>query len=179
MRGRLASLPEAQRRSLSAEIEGHLASIDLLDENARTALYVPLAGEVDIAALLAARWQRDLPVWLPRMREDGALDFVAVRDPSQLRTARHGIRQPRAELAATPLPELEAVVLPGLAFDEVGVRLGRGGGYYDRSLASHPPGRPHRIGVAFAFQILEALPRAPHDLRVDTLITEHGARDPR
>ncbi len=114
------------------------------------------------------------------MRPDGALDFVAVRSPTELVRARHGVREPAPELASTPLGELEVLVVPGLAFDRSGVRLGRGGGYYDRSLGgASVDTRPRTVGVAFACQCVDELPTATHDLRVDTIVTEHGVEDPR
>jgi 5-formyltetrahydrofolate cyclo-ligase len=68
------------------------------------------------------------------------------------------------------LDEIDCVVMPGVAFSQDGLRLGRGGGYYDSTLVRMP--RAARIGVAFDVQVLPALPREPHDAPLDAVVTE-------
>ncbi len=180
MRGALELLPAATRARASLQIVSQLVALKAFSEAEAIALYAPLPGEVDVGELLRARFAEGAPLWLPRMRADGALDFVAVGSMGELRQVRHGIREPRPDLPATPIAELDLLVLPGLAFDRRGVRLGRGGGFYDRSLGgASRDSRPRLVGVAFGCQRVERLPAAPHDLRVDTLVTEHGAEDSR
>ncbi len=183
MRRALAELEPATRRAWSARIADQLEGLDWFRNAPRVAFYASLPDEVATEALLAARWRDGAAVFLPRMRADGALDFVAVRREADLRASRHGIREPRPDLPAADLTEIDVVVVPGLAFDATGLRLGRGGGYYDRTFGvprlRDPEVRPRLVGVAFALQILDALPRAAHDLHVDLLITEHGRTIPR
>jgi 5-formyltetrahydrofolate cyclo-ligase len=82
-----------------------------------------------------------------------------------------GAREPAGDTPASP-PDL--VLVPGLAFDPAGFRLGRGGGFYDRFLESLPSPRPALCGVGFSGQIVPSIPREPHDARVDFLLTEKG-----
>jgi 5-formyltetrahydrofolate cyclo-ligase len=63
--------------------------------------------------------------------------------------------------------------VPGLAFTRKGLRLGRGGGYYDRYLAALPP-TTLKIGVCFALQLVDAMPTEPHDQRMNAVVTEEG-----
>jgi 5-formyltetrahydrofolate cyclo-ligase len=86
-----------------------------------------------------------------------------------------GLREPDPlRCRRVAIAELECVFVPGLAFDETGMRLGRGGGYYDSFLAKVPGALP-RIGLFFATQKLEAVPREAHDQTLRCVITENGA----
>ena len=80
----------------------------------------------------------------------------------------YGVRQPSARTGVS-LSKLDVVVVPGVAFDRRGNRLGRGKGYYDRFLKKLPK-KTHRIGLAFDFQILPAMPVSRHDLGVDKVL---------
>ncbi len=86
-----------------------------------------------------------------------------------LRCGPHAALEPGGGEVAPP-PDL--VIVPGLAFDPSGGRLGRGGGYYDRWIEGNP-GLP-RIGVCFALQVVEKVPREDHDARVGKVVTEEG-----
>ena len=81
-------------------------------------------------------------------------------------------RTPRAARALAP-EELDCVLVPGLAFDARGTRLGRGGGYYDAALTQFDVGTP-RIGIMFACQQAPEVPRDAHDQTTDLVVTENG-----
>ena len=85
-----------------------------------------------------------------------------------------GLRQPTRAAAVVPPQEIDAMVIPGLAFDRGGIRLGRGRGYYDRFLGDHAP--EMTIGVIPASRLVEALPNTAHDQAVGWLVTESGVR---
>jgi 5-formyltetrahydrofolate cyclo-ligase len=90
-----------------------------------------------------------------------------------------GILQPDPERTrAVEWRTIQVVVLPGLAFDLRGYRLGRGAGYYDRSLPALGPGA-RRIGLAFECQVVECMPADPHDVPVDRIVTEDRVTSPR
>lgn len=160
---------EAQQRLLEAPCWRNARSV---------ALYVALKGELCTDRLLAAAWKSGRVVWLPRVRprEPGRMEFVACAGPEQLRPGPFGLREPQdalpglgpEEAGKTFRPDL--LVLPGLAFDRRGGRLGFGGGYYDRfldSMLACP-----RVGLCFAFQIISNLPLEQWDQRVHYLCTE-------
>lgn len=94
-------------------------------------------------------------------------------DPHEdLEPGPYGILQPtRSAMQPIPLKAIEAVMVPGLAFDRRGHRLGRGGGYFDRFLARLPERVP-KIGLAFRFQVVHQLPHDAHDIRVTHLVTD-------
>ena len=115
---------------------------------------VPRLGPVD--KLLA----------FPRILDNGALLFFS---GTVFEAGAHGVSEPVGGTAAPP-PDL--VIVPGLAFDRAGVRLGRGKGYYDRWLEANPAVRT--LGVCFKFQVLERIPAEPHDVCVNAILTEDG-----
>ncbi len=94
-----------------------------------------------------------------------------MRDPgADVTTGYRGIPEPRSSLPRVDPADVDWVLVPGVAFDLAGRRLGYGGGYYDRLLPLLPRATP-RIAGAFELQIVDAIPAAPHDLRIDAFAT--------
>ena len=91
-------------------------------------------------------------------------------DPEALIVGQHGVRTPRV-IEAIPIESLDVIIVPGLAFDATGRRLGRGGGFYDRFLAMLPKSA-WTIGLCFESQIVPHIPAEPHDSRVRFIATE-------
>jgi 5-formyltetrahydrofolate cyclo-ligase len=111
---------------------------------------------------------------VPKLGAGGELRFTRWRPGQALRANRYGIGEPVA--LARP-PRLDLVVLPLVAFDAQGRRLGMGGGYYDRRLArARATRRPLRVGYAFALQEVASVPAAAHDVALDAVVTERGVR---
>ena len=162
--------PEWRSRS-SAAICARLRELPEFRTAPAAVIYWPVGAEVDLRALLREsekRW------YLPRFREaDGVYEPVRFRSESELVSGRFRIPEPGPEEAAAEAAELAGAVwlVPGIAFDSTGVRLGRGGGYYDRLLAAV---RTAVIGVFFACQKLERIPAAAHDRRLDLAVTERS-----
>jgi len=159
--------PEAtdeQRRRTSAV----LAHLDVL--GARTvALYVSVATEPDTAELRTQLASRGVAVLLPILQDDDTLEFGLDQGP--LLPGRRGIPVPAGP--AVPLQTADAVVVPALAVDRDGVRLGRGGGSYDRALAGRRRGAPV-IALLRTGELLVSLPAEPHDVRVDAAALPNG-----
>lgn len=128
----------------------------------------PLAGEIDIRPLLHALHARGHRIALPMTPERGnPLIFHEWHPDARMVPERFGTLRPDgAEL----VPDL--LLVPLLAFDRSGHRLGYGGGYYDRTLAGLP-GHP-AIGCAFAAQEMDEVPAGPTDIRLAGIATEHG-----
>ena len=129
----------------------------------------PMGDEVDIRPLLHALHALGhvllLPVTPPRGQ---ALLFRRWAPGSAMEPGRFGTQHPAATEAATP----DTLLVPLLAFDLRGHRLGYGGGYYDRTLAALP--HAFRLGVAYAAQQVPAVPAGPHDVTLHTIATESG-----
>lgn len=139
----------------------------------RVGVYLAVGSELDTAPLIRALRRSGRSVFVPRIDRAGRMAFVRPGAPRALRKNRHGIAEPgRATDRADR--RLDLLVVPLLAFDAAGNRLGAGGGYYDRWLARCAPGRPYRLGYAFAVQAETALPAQPWDQPLDAVVTERG-----
>ncbi len=127
------------------------------------------AEEIDPEPALRRLREEGVRVAYPRVSQQ-ELDLHEVADPADLVLAAYGIREPRPEAPRVHLNEIDALLVPAVAFDRRGFRLGYGGGFYDRFLARLPEDTL-RIGVAFDEQLLDELPREPHDEPVDFIVT--------
>ena len=135
----------------------------------RVLLYLAFGGEVDLAALT----DDDKTFFVTRTWPQRPDLSVHRLDPQVLETHPFGYRQPRAEAAAVDPASLDVALVPGLAFDRAGRRLGYGAGYFDRLLPTLRPGVP-RVGVTFEALLVAALPAADHDVPMTHLATELG-----
>ncbi|HEY0105663.1 MAG TPA: 5-formyltetrahydrofolate cyclo-ligase [Rhizomicrobium sp.] len=143
-----------------------------LASGAVVAGYFPFRDEADPRALMAALSARGHGLALPTVVPHRPLVFRAWTISDAMHAAAvHGIAEP---LASAPVVVPALILVPLLAFDSGGHRLGYGGGYYDRTLATLP--RARAIGVAYAGQEVPALPREDHDHPLDAVITENGLR---
>ena len=173
-RERLAArraVPADVRAARDAAVVATLRSLPEVAAARGLLLYAALPGEPDLAALLAAP-PPGATVLLPRVEGD---EVVAVphRPGDALAAGARGVREPTG--AAAPDADVDVVVLPGVAFDADGWRLGRGGGHYDRLLA-RLAGRAVTVGVADEDAVVAAVPREAHDRPVDVLVTDASVR---
>jgi 5-formyltetrahydrofolate cyclo-ligase len=130
------------------------------------AAYYSLASEPDTHGLVYALWKRGGYVLLPLLRPDADLDWASYEGPDSLRPGPRGLAEP-SEPSRGPaaVARADLVVVPALAVDRGGVRLGRGGGSYDRALARVGPGIP-TIALLYDGELLDEVPAAEHDQRV-------------
>lgn len=171
MRTRLSALSASDRAERSQQIVRRLIALPQWNEARRILLFSPLASEPDLDLLWSTGNLERKQCAYPRINGD-QLTLCEVMKLTELQISRWSLREP-ADLIANrrPLSEFDLVLVPGLAFTASGQRLGRGGGYYDR-LFRLPTSGPLKIGVSFAFQLLERLPIEPHDVAVDLVITD-------
>lgn len=141
------------------------------------ALYSAIQHEVRTDNLLAHALQSGRKVFYPRVGEDDSAGFFRVLAADELRAGRYGILEPTG---TTRLAEAEfealTIFVPGVAFDVLGNRLGRGQGWYDR-LLQRAGERAAIVGLAYEFQIVDAVPAGPGDQKVDYVITEKRVVD--
>jgi 5-formyltetrahydrofolate cyclo-ligase len=178
MRTRLAGMTGEDRAFASLELCRRAAQLPAFRDAKALALFAPLATEPDIHPLIEEAWARGKQVVFPLMsREAGVprLDWHAVKAWNEVVvTGPFGVREPEPSLCPRVDPlELDCIFVPGLAFDERGDRLGRGGGYYDVALTEFDVGTP-RIGLMFACQQTETIPRDTHDQMLEGVVTEDG-----
>ncbi|MBK8760262.1 MAG: 5-formyltetrahydrofolate cyclo-ligase [Sulfuritalea sp.] len=166
---RLAVGP-AEHAALSARVATHLAGLWSAMAAQTLAFCAPVRGEFDarplVGELLARGWRAAMPVVV----ETGApMIFRAWTPDCAMDTDRHDIPIPRNGPEIDP----DIVLLPLVAFDAAGYRLGYGGGYFDRTLAARAP-RPRAIGVGFELARVADIRPQPHDIRLDAVVTEAG-----
>ena len=165
-RGQATSPGEA-----GAKLAANLCGAGIIADKAVVSAFWPLEGEIDTRPAMEALHRGGCAVVLPVVRgKNLPLSFRLWRPGDDLVPAAFGTREPRAEM-----PELEPDVLlvPLLAFDRAGFRLGYGGGFYDRTLLRlRRGGSVFAIGVAFAVQEVPLVPRGPHDQPLDWIVTE-------
>ncbi|HEY7885949.1 MAG TPA: 5-formyltetrahydrofolate cyclo-ligase [Cellvibrionaceae bacterium] len=146
----------------------------------KLALYWPNDGEIDPRLIARLAWQKNIAVYLPVLHPWQArrLWFVPFTPHTRFGKNRFGIAEPTAKRGMISARQLDIVLMPLVAFDDEGGRLGMGGGFYDCTLAykHHIPGasRPRLLGVAHSFQQVEKLTLAPWDVALNAIITERG-----
>lgn len=172
-RAAVAALSPADRARWAAGAEALRATREW--KRARVVLgFVPDGSEPPMRPLLQAALDEGKRLALPRMEwDEQRVRPLLVTDLEELEARRHGIGEPPSWCPAVDPSEIDLVLVPGVAFDRTGRRVGRGGGFYDRFLASLG-GRASRVGVCFACQVVEAAPAGAHDERVTMLATEDG-----
>jgi 5-formyltetrahydrofolate cyclo-ligase len=174
LRARLAALrarlPPAERAARSLAVSYRIESLAPFLAARTLAAYAALGAEVDPARIVERAAARGVRVVYPRAAPgERSLAFAAC-SPGDLVPGPHGAREPPPGAPAVPLGEIDCAIMPGLAFSEDGLRLGRGGGHFDATLARMP--RALRVGLAFDVQVVPSLPREPHDAALDAVVTD-------
>lgn len=163
-----------ERLTASRAVAQRLLALPELARASTVLLYAALAEEADLGTLIGPLHARAVTTVFPRVRGD-RLELVAASDLRTLQLGYRGIQEPVGP--AVDPTTIDAVVVPGVAFDPHGGRLGQGGGHYDRLLPSLPE-TAVRIGACFACQVVPAVPREPHDAVVDLVVTDRAVYRP-
>ena len=174
-RRRLRDLLPGARSAAETAIARLVWTVPEVAEARTLLLYAHLPDEVSTDAIAIEALTRGVHVVFPRVLPGTrAMDLHTVAEPDSLRIGAYGIREPDPERCArVPVEAVDAVLVPGLAWDRHGARLGRGAGYYDRLFAL-PEWRGFRCGVFFAAQEFPALPTDPWDVPLQVVVTEDG-----
>jgi 5-formyltetrahydrofolate cyclo-ligase len=170
IRAALKNIAAAERVTASRQACALLAAQPLWGDARSILFYAPLPDELDVWPLLTDAIALGKTVFLPRFDAEQNHYAVcqindAVRD---IGTGKFGIREPNGRCARISLKRLDLILVPGIAFDLQGHRLGRGRGFYDRLLAVLPG---PACGVAFDQQIVSRIPVGPHDVHLSCILT--------
>ena len=170
IRARLDGLTPAERAAASQLLLAQLKRQSILKSASSILFFAPLSDEPDIWQLLAETLLAGKTVALPRFSPRTQSYVVAVvrNLETDVQSGQFGIREPGVSCPEIPLNRLDLVLVPGVAFDARGRRLGRGKGFYDRLL---PAVNGTKCGVAFDEQIVEAIPVGLLDIRVNCILT--------
>ena len=167
----------AQRTVQLAEVAGTALG---LAASQRIACYLPNDGEMDLTVLIERLWKLGLETYLPVLHRS-KLRFLPYQRTTRLVDNHFGIPEPEANTdQRCPPSRLHTVLMPLVAFDSHGNRLGMGGGYYDQTFAFKKRPRvstkPRLIGVAHEFQRVAELPNNDWDVPLDGILTERQLR---
>ena len=182
-KGELRRTIKARRKSLAANAKSAADDIiceklraradigDLVDDGSALAVYLASQDEVNIDFYIEHMLRMGVKVVAPRWNgETYCLARLKELDDKHLRRGPMGIREP-VDDDIVPPQDVYAWIVPGLAFTRDGKRLGYGGGWYDRLLASAPKSAA-KIGVAYSFQIVSDLPAEPHDILLTDVVDD-------
>ena len=179
LRARRRRLSRLERAQLSRQVARQADAALHLQAGSRIALYAALPHELDAVPLIERARARGCRIYLPRIdsaRTSRGMRFLEMQGP--LRRNRLGIEEPVRLGAALGARWLDLVFLPVVGFDRAGLRLGTGGGFYDRAFAFRQLRQtwhvPALVGLAYSFQEVAHLEAAPHDVRMDAVVTEKG-----
>lgn len=170
---------EAQRGVLDAQwlvaasmqVVENLLSLEIFLSSKTVALYMAIAGEVNLDSLFQKCRELGKRTCIPVFNAKEKLyEMAEITPETECFTGHYGIREPLSP-ALFPMDKVDLVIVPGVAFDRKGGRLGRGGGYYDRLLKGFSGAS---AAVAFDFQVLPKIPLEQHDKPMDVLVTETG-----
>lgn len=180
LRRRYAKIRDAVtcREEKSAAITERLLASDLLCDCKTVLLYLSFRSEPDTHALLRQLNERGICTAVPRTdSKNHTMDAVGITDFADLKPGNYGILEPDPRgIASGRLPillknSIDLILLPGLAFDCRGYRLGYGGGYYDRYLCGY---RGKSAALAFSDCVTEKLPHDSHDMRIGAIVCENA-----
>lgn len=180
---RLALAQGAEGALRSRLLQEKLLASSLWQKARRVAAYVSVKGEVGTDIILAEAWRTGREVFLPRCRRreepgwPGGMDFILCRGPEELTPSPFGIPEPELTPGARLLADSELaapdtlIIVPALAFDRAGFRLGYGGGYYDRLLAR---ATCPTVGLCFHELLFDSLPRDAWDRPAHAVCSEEA-----
>lgn len=178
LRRRRRQITHFQQRKAARWIKHRVADLSEWQGARRVALYLASDGEIDPSLLMRLAWHQHKQVFLPVLHpfKAGRMLFMPVSSSTTFRRNRWGIREPRLKLSACiPATMLDLVLLPLVAFDREGRRMGMGKGFYDRAFALRQSGRkkPVLIGLGHSCQEVASgeIIEAAWDVRLDKLVT--------
>ena len=154
-------------------ITAKILALDCISKADTILLYASFSSEINTWRLAEQLLMKEKTVAFPRCGKDSTMTFHIISELSQLRDGvpgKYGIYEPDASLPQPAVTDRTVCIVPGLAFTSEGGRLGYGGGYYDRYLAAN--NSIQKIALAYEGMLTDELPLLPHDLKVDSIVTE-------
>jgi 5-formyltetrahydrofolate cyclo-ligase len=193
MAERRLGLPVAEREASARAAVQHLLALPALETARERAAaaggraclsgFVAMRGELDPAAALEAAVAGGFDVALPRIdvKWPPHLTFHLTAGPHELCDGPHGLTEPLAACPVVPVGAIDIMLVPGLAFDAAGRRLGMGGGYYDAAGRRLREGgaRGVMVGFAYDFQVVDECPADENDVAVDWVVTDRRVLEAR
>lgn len=162
-------IPPHIRGQKSLRIKENLFGLREFNDAKVVLFFASFRDEVETLEMIKEALDMGKRAYLPKVEGD-SLGIYEIEGLSDLRVGYMGIPEPEADMnKKRDIDQADLIIVPGAAFDINGNRLGYGKGYYDRLLSRHGA---HLIALAFEEQVFERLPREPHDVRMDIVVTE-------
>lgn len=153
----------------SHAITERLIAMDLFQKAQCVGAFLSLASEVQTSDIIHACWEQGATVCVPYYIPEKKYYGMSRLDPTApLKSTKWNVREPENP-EPIDLGLIDLILVPAMAFDIHGMRLGHGGGHYDRLL---PAVKGYRLGLAFQEQVMDSVPSEPHDERVHAILTE-------
>jgi 5-formyltetrahydrofolate cyclo-ligase len=169
---RRRAMADHERAGAAEAIALHALAVPVIARATRVACYLSMPAEPGTGPLIAGLLARDTEVVVPISRADHTLDWVAYDPAAPVMTSSLGIPEPGGpRLGADALRDCAVVIVPALAVDHAGHRLGRGAGYYDRALSGVAA---PLCALVFTHELLPEVPHEPHDVPVGMAVTPSG-----
>lgn len=169
-----SGLSETAVGEASGQIAARVRALEAWQHAREVLLYWPIRGEVDVRPLMRELWSRGARVLLPRCRpeEQGLMDLACVSCEADLTPGMYSIMEPSAGCMMVESPSPQVALIPGVAFDRRGFRLGFGAGYYDRLLAMDSMVKCLSIGMCYDFQLVDNVPGDEWDMPMQAVATQ-------
>jgi 5-formyltetrahydrofolate cyclo-ligase len=165
---RRRAMTDADRAAASRLLRDAVLEMPEMQMAGTVAAYVSVGTEPDTRGLIFALWKRGSYVLLPVLQADGDLDWASYEGPDSLGTGPRGLLEPtEPRRGVTAITSADLVIVPAVAVDRAGWRLGRGGGSYDRALARVGP-RIQTVALLYGGELVDQVPAGPHDQPVRT-----------
>jgi 5-formyltetrahydrofolate cyclo-ligase len=168
---RRSALSDVEVKQKSLLISDNLYSLEVFKLSNSIALYSSIPNEVITESIFKEAIQTEKEVYFPRVN-GSSLDFHRIHDLEQLKIGKFGVLEPQAHLFKADIKQIDLFVIPALAFDKSGSRLGYGKGYYDRALSNISQSK--KVGLSYSFQVLDSVPIDKDDRKVGIIVTEQG-----
>lgn len=173
------SISESSRQQAAILAAEYLVTHPVFKKSTHIACYCAHKNEFETIPIIQTIWRAGKKCYLPVLCEGKALSFVGYEDGDTLDVNQYGILEPFNFAKKIAHEKLDMVLMPLVAYDAMGARLGMGGGFYDRTFAfiyaQHVS--PHLAGLAYTSQFSEDLPTDPWDIKLNSVITEQGIRN--
>ena len=169
-----ANLDLLTQQQAAENILHQLHSKMFFNQAQHIAVYYATNNELNLDLVIDEIWQTNKRCYLPCLQPDSnKMLFGQYSSATQLKRAKHGIMQPHAP-SYINMDELDLILVPGVGFTQDGIRLGMGGGYYDRALSpvtdKSATERPYICGIAYSAQMQDSLPNNMHDVVMDDVM---------
>lgn len=168
------NLAENKIEDMSLSISENIFLHEKFNKSLKIALYHPVSAEVNTKYIFKRSVKEGKETFFPKVRGE-ELHFYRIKKLSELNPGFNGIPEPDVSGEMLDAKDLDLIIIPGLAFDCSGNRLGYGGGFFDRYLKEIPVSRT--VALAYDFQVTDSLPVAEHDVKIGMIVTESRVID--